>query len=495
MKSTLKTLSAGALVLAALNEVQAQYAPPPPPLPFQGFVNEYFRAKDPYMNQWDFGGDIRARYEAKEGFGIAGTAGSVDFRDHGADVSNEYFLFKTKLHAGYTDKWWSAYVELRSSVALSDERKAFVAASPALADTATRVGNGPEHDPFDLHQLYVTIGNHKEFPVSLKLGRQELSYGEERLVGAFAWNNIGRVFDAAKLRWQNEWFAAEAFSGWVVIPESQRFNEPNTQDWFSGVDAISLKIPKTILEGYFFERNVTRKAANYDTSPQFPQPNARDIYTVGGRLKNKPNEIGNFDYTIEGAYQFGDYAATFTGRYLRQDAFMFVAQGGYTFADLWASPRLGLEYSYGSGDDNSKDGVHGTFENLFPTNHKFYGYMDFASLQNLQDVRAILQLKPTPRMSVAVEGHGFWLVNKNDAFYNVGGGAPTPGGYAINGTRGNFLGTEIDVIGGYALTRNSLLEAGYGHFFTGEYIDKSLAGKNGGSQDANWVYLQTTIKF
>ena len=492
MKTTLKHLSAGALVLAALNEAQAQYAPPPPPLPFQGFVNEYLRAKDPYANQWDIGGDIRIRYEAKEGFGIAGTPNSVDFRHNGADVNNDYFLVKTKLHLGYTDKWWSAYLEARSSVAASDDRKAFVVSSPAVPNTTTRTGHGPENDPFDLHQLYFTLGNHKEFPVSLKVGRQELSYGEERLVGAFAWNNIGRVFDAAKLRWQNEWFAAEAFSGWTVIPESQRFNEPNTQDWFSGVDAISMKIPKTILEGYFFARNVTRGALNYDESPQFPQPSARDIYTVGGRLKNKPGEIGNWDYTLEGAYQFGDYAANYTAPRLRQDAFMFVAQGGYTFADLWASPRLGLEYSYGSGDDNAKDGIHGTFENLFPTNHKFYGYMDFASLQNLQDVRAILQLKPTPRSSVAVEGHGLWLANKNDAFYNVAGGARTTGGYGVNPNNGNFLGTEVDVIGGYAVTRNAQLEGGYGHFFTGEYIDQSVAS---GGKNADWVYLQTTIKF
>ncbi|MEY4917955.1 MAG: hypothetical protein RL616_1868 [Verrucomicrobiota bacterium] len=494
MKSHLKHLSAGALVLAALNSVHAQYAPPPPPAPFPGFLNEYMRGKDPYANQWDLGGDFRARFEMKEGFGIAGLAGSVDFRDRGKDVNNEYFLFKTKLHAGYTDKWWSAFAELRSSVALSDERVAY-ANVPAVADTQRRVGNGPEHDPFDVHQLYFTLGNHKEFPVSLKLGRQELSYGEERLVGAFAWNNIGRVFDAAKIRWQNEWFAAEAFSGWVVIPESQRFNEPNTQDWFSGVDAISMKIPKTILEGYFFARNVTRGAINYDSSPQFPQPTARDIYTIGGRLKNKPGEIGNFDYTIEGAYQFGDYAATATGRLLRQDAFMFVAQGGYTFADLWATPRLGLEYSYGSGDNNSKDGVHGTFENLFPTNHKFYGYMDFASLQNLQDVRTLLTFKPTTRSSIAIEGHGLWLANKNDNFYNVGGGARTTGGYGVNPNYGNFLGTEVDVIGGYAVTRNMQVEAGYGHFFTANYIQQTLAGKNGGSQDADWVYLQTTIKF
>jgi hypothetical protein len=494
LKPNFKNISAGALVLAALNDVQAQYTPPPPPLPFQGFINEYLRGRDPYANQWDIGGDLRLRYQANEGYGIAGSVGSVDFRRTGANVNNEFYLSKLKVHVGYTDKWWSAYVEARSSVALSDDRKAFVVAATPLPDTYTRQGNGPEHDPIDLHQAYVTLGNHKEFPVSVKVGRQELTYGDERLVGAFAWNNIGRVFDAAKVRFQNEWVAAEVFSGWVVIPESTRFNEQNTQDWFSGVDAISLKIPKTILEGYFFARNVTRAAGNYDNSPQFPQPTARDIYTVGGRLKNKLGEIGNFDYTIEGAYQFGDYAATAVSARLRQDAFMFVAQGGYTFADLWATPRLGLEYSYGSGDDNAADGVHGTFDNLFPTNHKFYGYMDFASLQNLQDLRSSLTLKPTTRSSVALEGHAFWLANRNDAFYNVGGGARTTGGYAVNNTRGNFLGTEIDVIAGYAVTRFAQVEAGYGHFFTGEYVDKSLAGV-GGSKGADWVYVQTTLKF
>ena len=36
-----------------------------------------------------------------------------------------------------------------------------------------------------------------------------------------------------------------------------------------------------------------------------------------------------------------------------------------------------------------------------PTNHKFYGYMDFFSWQNLHDVRAIFTIKPTARMSVA----------------------------------------------------------------------------------------------
>src|SRR5882672_5861779 len=100
---------------------------------------------------------------------------------------------------------------------------------------------------------------------------------------------------------------------------------------------------------------------------------------------------------------------------------MDVAQAGYTFANAWAKPRLGMEYAHGSGDSNPKDGTHETFENLFPTNHKFYGYMDFFSLQNIHDIRAIAQIKPHPRLSLAVEGHAFWLANTHDSLYTVAG--------------------------------------------------------------------------
>ena len=179
-----------------------------------------------------------------------------------------------------------------------------------------------------------------------------------------------------------------------------------------------------------------------------------------------------------------------------------ILQGGYTFADAWATPRIGAEYSYGSGDSSSTDQKHQTFENLFPTNHKFYGYMDFVSLQNIHDVRAIFQIKPHPRVSLAVEGHGFWLADEHDNFYNVAGVArggtaatPTGNGYGINPNYNRFVGSELDIITGVALTRYAQLEFGVGHFFTGDYISKSLSHKNFGSKDANYLYVQTSINF
>jgi Alginate export len=493
MNTKVKTLASSALVLAAVHHVYGQYTPPQPPLPFAGFINEALRGNDPHMDKWDIGGNDRTRYESKQGFAVQGHAGSVDFRDHGAQVSNDYFLNRLRLHIGYTDKWWSTYVEPQSSVAVSDSRFAY-ANAPAIPGTVKRKENGPEADAIDLHQAYFTIGNHKEFPLSVKAGRQELSYGEERLVGAYGWNNIGRSFDTMKMRWQNEWFGADFFSGFPVIPENGQFDVDNTHDWFSGMYATSTKIPATIFDVYFLSRNASREAINTEPSPQFPQPTARDIYTVGGRLKSRPGELGNWDYSLEGAYQFGDFAATTASTRLTQSAYMFVAQGGYTFADWWATPRLGAEYDYSSGDGNSADGTHGTFDNLFPTNHKFYGYMDFVSLQNIQDVRGIFQIKPTKRLSLSIEGHGFWLANTHDYFYNVGGGPRTTGGYGIHPTYSGFLGSELDAIAGYAMTKFAQLEVGYGHFFTGSYIDQSLQA-SGGSRDGNYLYVQTTLSF
>lgn len=480
-------------MLAALNEAQAQYTPPPPPSPFEGFINEYLASLNGYTNHWNIGGVDRERYVAYEGYGIAGKPGSADFRDHGASVDNQDLLSRIRLHVGYTDEWWSAYVEGQSSWAAGDHRAAY-ANVPAVAGTAKTIGYGPESDTIDLHQGYFTLGNLDDFPLSLKVGRQELKYGDERLIGASDWNNIGRAFDAAKLRWQNEWLGVDFFTGMPVVPRDGQFDLPNNQDWLSGAYATVTKIPKTILDVYFLARNASRTAINFFSDPQFPQPTARDVYTVGGRLASKPGELANWDYTVEGAYQFGDFAATATSARLTQDAFMFTALGGYTFADWCAKPRLGVEFDYASGDDNPNDGTHGTFDTLYPTPHKFFGSMDLFSLQNIQNLGVNLTLKPTSRVSVALMGNAFWLADTGDYFYNAAGVPRSTGGYGIHPGYNPFVGTQFSAIAGYAVTKFAQIEAGYGHFFSGDYISQSQAA-NGGSRDADWVYVQTTIKF
>jgi hypothetical protein len=84
-----KQMTAGTVVLAAA-AAHAQYTPPPPLAPFPGFINEALRKNNPYMSAWNYGGSLRLRYEIHEGYGIAGSPGSIDFRENNADVSNDY---------------------------------------------------------------------------------------------------------------------------------------------------------------------------------------------------------------------------------------------------------------------------------------------------------------------------------------------------------------------------------------------------------------------
>jgi hypothetical protein len=183
-------------------------------------------------------------------------------------------------------------------------------------------------------------------------------------------------------------------------------------------------------------------------------------------------------------------------------AYAFFAGGGYTWTQSKYTPRLGLEYNYASGDSDPRDGKHETFENLFPTNHKFYGYMDISSsLQNLHNVRLTSSIKPLARLTLLGEYHAFWLADTSDNFYakngaRRGGILSTPGtGYGINPGYGKYVGSEVDLIATYAVSPQAALEVGYGHFFVGNYINRTFSAPTHGSTDADYVYIQAVFNF
>src|SRR5205823_12321705 len=61
---------------------------------------------------------------------------------------------------------------------------------------------GPTGAPFkaafDLRQAYADIGTPRA-PVVARVGRQELGFGDQRLLGASNWTNAARTFDAARV--------------------------------------------------------------------------------------------------------------------------------------------------------------------------------------------------------------------------------------------------------------------------------------------------------
>ena len=441
-----------------------------------GLLNDWLRQQADGFKILDVGGQVRLRYEVKDNMAVAGRANSVDFSASSVDNDNDYFLTREKFHIGLMPvDWFTIYGEGRHSSAAGDERVP-----------------SPDRDAIDLHQAYFTLGNVKHFPLTAKVGRQELAYGDERFIGASDWGNAGRVFDAAKLRYENADLWVDAFVSQVVMTRDQYFNEANHYDYFSGLYASTKTlIPKQETQFYFLARNVQSGSPTVIGAGQPPfltGATSRDIYTIGARVKSLPGQFKGWDYEAELAGQFGRF------QNLSHEAFAAHVAGGYTWSKVWGTPRAGLEYNYASGDDNSTDGSHGTFENLFPTNHKFYGFMDFVSLQNIHDVRVATSLKPLNKLTMTADYHAFWLADTHDAFYQVNGAARSSGGYGIKPGAGSYVGSEVDIVATYAIKPYAGVQAGYGHFFIGDYVKDSLA-TSGGSHDANWVYAQTTFNF
>ena len=398
--------------------------------------------------------------------------------------------------------WLKVYVQAQDAREINSDRPDFPGLLGAEGD-----------DSFDLRQGWVEFGNVKKFPLTLKVGRQILSYADERLIGAFDWNNIGRTFDAVKLRWEEKTWWLDAFASSVVVPERGSYNQ---SDLFNGNETDR----EQIFSGLYFSTTALGPQSidlyalhlHENTNPRY-LPAAignTDFVTLGLRLKSKPGAFAHaapaldgksvadgkstpppaagqkpvgLDYEFEGAFQTGHV------RGLDLTAFAVHGGAGYTFDVAWL-PRLGVEYSYGSGDSDPTDQDLETFQNLFPTNHKFYGQMDVFSWQNLHDLGVIVKAQPVKAVTLKAEYHAFWLATTDDVWYRANGVTAvrplTPAARAAS----DYAGSEVDVTAQWTVCKHFSVEAGYSHFFAGDYLKDT-----GAHDDANFGYLQATLTF
>jgi hypothetical protein len=502
MQTTTKILC---LILTA-STACAQYTPPSPATPVPGAIDDYLLSEDPSLKGWDFGVNERVRFEDKSDAGTTHAGSNFDFSDAPPTTnSNTYWLTRLMPRVGYTGDLFSFVVEARSSYSIGDDRYTSTAAGKNLAE---------DDGPFQLQMAYLLIGNLKEYPVTLKVGRQELVYGDGRLVGNAYWLNIPHTFDAVKLRYQDSFFGVDLFAANLVYVTEDHFETGNPQDTLSGAyfDFPGLS-KENVTELYAFARNVSRGIVtdNWSLVPapfRFTAP--QDTYTLGYRTKTKPGAYGPWDYGIEAMWQLGDRTAVFPATTvavakaaprLDQDAWAFILQGSYTWTEVPMTPKLALIVSWASGDRNATDKNSETFQNLLPSNHGLYGMMDLSSLQNIEDYRLSFSVKPSKVTSLTVDAHQQYLENTHDYWYNVAGvpritAGATPGsgkGFGINPSYSANLGQELDIIGGWNVTRGVLLEGGIGQFFQGEYVKQSFSKV--GSSDANYCYVQCTLNF
>lgn len=388
-----------------------------------------------------------------------------DFSDARDSVTDDTWL----LHRVRLGMEWQPAAWLRLVVQGQDVRESF----SDRADIPLQQGAEGD-DAFDLRLASVEFGDSSG--LSFKVGRQVLSYGDERLVGPLEWLNFSRTFDAVKLRYQDQGWWVDAFSSSVVRPHESHFN---TSDWtdlqnprrqvFSGLYFSSAFLPFQTSDLYAF--HLHEEAASGGT----------DFITLGTRMKGDPLKLAGWDYTAELAAQAGRV------RGLDLRAYALHLEAGYNWLKQLWKPRLALEYSHGSGDGDPADGRVGTFQNLFPTNHPPYGFMDTMSWQNMHNLVLRMAAQPHERLKTTLDVHGFWLADTADAWYRANG---TTQVRPITSNARSYAGTEIDFTVNARLSRHLEMLLGYSHFFAGSYLDDT-----GDADGADFAYLMLTLNY
>jgi hypothetical protein len=230
-------------------------------------------------------------------------------------------------------------------------------------------------------------------------------------------------------------------------------------------------IPNATIEPYLFWK------MEHNVKGEIVKTGDLDEKTVGLRWVGKL-PFG-FDYGMESALQRGTQA---NGPI---SAWATHLVTGFTLPNAQHLPRFFVEFNRGSGDNNPKDGVHGTFDTLFPSSHDKFGVADQFGWANIMHVREGFQYRVRPNLTFALADNSFWLANQRDGIYSSGKLI-----VASNGKEGNYIGNEPDIQARWNAASHTLVDFAVGHIFTGEFLQKT-----GHSTAFNSVVLAVTQRF
>jgi hypothetical protein len=356
--------------------------------------------------------------------------------------------------AGRDDLYWLNRLRLNAT-ARPGPRLAFeVQAQDARVGGKDGQPTGPPfRDAFDLRMAYAEVGNPQKDLVTARIGRQELVFGEQRLVGHVSWLNTARTFDGARLTIRRAGYQLDAFGSSLVRIQNGTFNRSGYGNRFLGVHGTTQALARRgVVEAYAFLKR---------------DPGLRRV-TMGTRWAGPlPRHL---DYGTEVAVQTGS-AGTSTMR-----AWAGHWQLGKTIA---ASPTLRLigEYNYASK----------TFDNLYPTAHDKYGLADQVGWRNIHHIRFGGEVTLAKGWQVTGSGHSWRLADIHDGLYNAAGAliARFPG-TPVTG----HVGEEIDVQVFHALAAQISLAGGYSRIFPGTFLERATPGAN-----YSFPYLMVTYIF
>ncbi len=448
----------------------------------------------------------RAEYRNNANWGSSGTS-----------ATHSFIIQNTQLGVGY-----DITPDLGFYILMQDSRVWGGATAPnstgGTGAPGTLIGfntvGGIHGTAFGIREGYIVVRNLIVPSLNMKVGRQKLVFGNQRTLGHFDWSNIGWSFDGVRFDYASSAKSSHVL-GWFKIAEDDcgspislcggtggGASGGRDSSFFLFYNTLKM-IPKHTIEPYWIWVHDERLNGGFTTGGTAGngrvQPD-QQRHMLGLRVNGKP---GIVDYTLEYIYHTGRQENQGTGRN-NINAQQLAVNVGVSLP-VPMKPRIAFEFDYatGSGANRAGTGGRSTPDNFFPTNHLHYGYMDLMGWKNMMSFGPQFSVKPSANGTFKV--HFWWhrLADSDDDWYGAGQGAQYGGTVAGNSI--NQIGNELNLVYVHKFFGGaSTVNIGYGHFFTGNYIEKSGPGNSCSScgaasinddDDQDWGYIWWITKF
>lgn len=356
----------------------------------------------------------------------------------------------------HVETGWSVPLRVRLGVnaVVSERLRGYVQIQDArlFGEEKSTVSNEKN---IDLHAAYGELRHPGSSGAwQLRVGRQELSYGNERIIGAVDWNNVGRSFDAVHSRLQHGAWTADLVAARLAATGTGAGSD--SDDLFLSYNRYA--VPERDAAGEFYAIYRDDSRGVFET-------------TVG---EHASGSFGRLRFDEEFAYMLGERQG------LDIAAFLASAQVHVRLAER-GKLTLGAGVDFLSGDGDPSDGEDRYFDTnrLFHTGHKFYGLMDvaerLAGRAGLVDPYGVLSVSGPRKLLATATVHVFHVDQRQTL-------SPS--------ADSSYLGTEVDAVVGFTPVESARVELGGAVFMPGDTMKARQQSANG-----SWAYLQTTVGF
>jgi Alginate export len=391
----------------------------------------------------------------------------------------ERFRYEGYHNSGFKLNNNDSYLLLRSRLQMTIQPMEWLKLVTQVQDARPFMQKPPYGPPnlnaWDLKLAYAEFGNADRDWISVRVGRQLISYNNT-IISNSEWRNQGRSFDAVAANLHYDRYSVGLFAASVVVPLAEGISHHQEgNNIYGAYGSIDHLVPHSVLEPFALWR--VQPGVAIETTAKI-KTGRQDEWAYGVRFKGVT--LKSLDYTAEWIGERGSDGPNG----IKAWATTFGA--GYRIDQLWFKPRLFWQYDYASGDRNPTDGVHGAFDTMYPSAHDRFGIADQFGWQNIVADRVGMTLEPRRRWTVTGQFLDLWLASATDALYNTSGGSIVRD---TTGKSGTHIGREADAYTWYELNRHVNVGVGVGHLMSGQFLQKMEKGPN-----YNYPYFAINFK-